>query len=336
MHKWITKDISISIRKEEKAAQIQIITMPPWNLMWVQDSILVCIIFPTGKTSTEDFRRRHSKKRKEIKNHLALGPTALTENPDLKKAFPSTTGGREPTVLASSRDGRDAASRWGESKESKNKDGRRVNQYTSEISLIQETWTDSVYNLCWTCTTILNSHHLWQLFCRSCQKTTRWSLLRVYNSFQGAFWDRFAAVNCSKVKPFIEHNQKKCCNLWSCITSANHESSWIHGPSRRRSTSSMSAKRLGKEGLWTDLPLASMEPQVCIYQGSMLLPIHSWASKLKCKVQSTKISVRARSGKWVQTLKPSGISASAALQVKAMLGCSGINSHRIVPSAWQC
>lgn len=261
-----------------------------------------------------------------------MRPTELTENPDLKKAFPSTTGGREPTVLASSRDGRDAASRWGETKESKNTDGRRVNQYSSEISLIQETWTDSVYNLCWTCTTILNSHHLWQLFCRSCQKTTSWSLLRVYNSFRAAFWDRFAAVNCSKVKPFIEHNQKKCCNLWSCM---NLRKSWIEsivqvaagarppcpprGSERKafqpgfQRIHEKSGQDTSDTSLWTDLPLASMEPQVCIYQGSMLLPIHSWASKLKCKVQSTKISVRGRSGKWVQTLKPSGISASTAL-----------------------
>lgn len=217
MNKWITKDICISIRKgctnpNDHYATLESHVSPRFyscmhnisNWKKHQQKIL-------GEDTAK-------KKRKETINHLALRPTELTENPDLKKAFPSTTGGREPTVLASSRDGRDAASRWGESKESKNKDGRRVNQYTSEISLIQETWTDSVYNLCWTCTTILNSHHLWQLFGRSCQKTTSWSLLRVYNSFRAAFWDRFAAVN------FIEHNQKKCCNLWSCM---NLRKSWI-------------------------------------------------------------------------------------------------------------
>ena len=81
--------------------------------------------------------------------------------------------------------------------------------FTTYAGHVQLFWIPTIYDNC---------------FAGHVKKTTRWLLLRVYNSFRAAFWDRFAAVNCSKVKPFIGHNQKKCCNLWSCM---NLRKSWI-------------------------------------------------------------------------------------------------------------
>ena len=167
MHKWITKGIHQHKKRLHKNPDYHFITMPPSNLMWVQDSILVCIIFPTGKKLKkhqqkilgEDTAKKKEKKQKTTWHWDQLNWLRI---PTWKRPFHPQPAAENPPYSRhhGTAEMLPPRSHWSTELE-------RI-LFTTYAGHVQLFWIPTIYdNFC--------AGHV--------KKTTRWSLLRVYNSF---------------------------------------------------------------------------------------------------------------------------------------------------------